>query len=69
MLSELDRRILMPLLKGPRTLTQEGEARMKDLCMRGLVRLSPARCGPLAVVTGELMAILTEAGRAALHLR
>lgn len=62
MLTETDRRILAPLIGGPQTLTQEGVRVLQDLTLRGYVRLSLARCGPLAVVTGEFLAELTEAG-------
>jgi len=39
---------------------------IQGLVNRGYCRLSPARCGPLGVRTGEVMVGLTEAGTMAI---
>ncbi len=61
-LDDTERDILAPLIDGPQTLTQTGERRLQDLARRGYVRLTPARCGPLGIRTGETIATLTECG-------
>lgn len=42
-------------------------AKIQDIAARGYIRLVPARCGPLAIATGSMFAVLTRAG--AEHLR
>ncbi|WP_342234346.1 hypothetical protein [Ralstonia sp. OTU4908] len=46
----------------------KAKAVLQSLADRGYCKLSPARCGPLGVLTGETMVGITEAGRAALSV-
>lgn len=64
-LTPIERNLLKTLQSGPRICrTNPPSERVQSLVARGYVRLSKALCGPLAAETGEVIASLTEAGRA-----